>query len=49
MMQDVFVKLNPELPTQNQLSTRRGLFHQQKGLKFKEETDRVLQIEHSFV
>jgi len=37
MMQDVFVKLNPELPTQKQYSTRRRPFHQQKVLKFKEE------------
>jgi len=37
MMQDVFVKLNPGLPWQEE-----GSFHQQIGLRFKEETGKVL-------
>jgi hypothetical protein len=37
MVQGVHVKLNPELPWQKQHSTRRRLFYQQTGLKFKEE------------
>jgi len=45
MMQDVHVKLNSELPRQKQHSTRRKPFYHQKWLKFKEEIDRVLQIE----
>lgn len=49
MMQDVHVNLNPELLWQKQHSTRRRPFHQQQGLKFKEESSRVLQIEDSFV
>jgi hypothetical protein len=49
MMQGVHVKLNPELSWQNQYSTRRRLFHQQTGLKFKEETSKMLHLEHSFL
>ena len=48
MMQDAHVKLNSELPRQKQHSTRIKPFHHQKWLKFKEETDGVLQIEYSF-
>jgi hypothetical protein len=43
------VKLNPGLPLQKQHSTRRRSFHQQIGLKFKEEASKVLHLEHSFV
>jgi hypothetical protein len=50
MMQGVHVKLNAELPWQKQHSKRKkGSFHQQTGLKFKEETSKVLHLEHSFV
>jgi hypothetical protein len=48
-MQNVHVKLNPELPWKKQHSTRRGLFNQQIGLKFKEETGKFLHLEHSFL
>jgi hypothetical protein len=37
MMQDVQVKLSPGLPWQRHHSKRRKPFHQQTGLKFKEE------------
>jgi hypothetical protein len=49
MMQDVHVKLNPGLSWQKQHSTRRRLFHQQIGLKFKGETSKVLHLKHGFV
>jgi hypothetical protein len=49
MMQGVHVKLNPELPWQKQHSTRRKIFSPTTGLKFKEETSKVLHLEHSFV
>ena len=49
MMQDVHVKLNPGLPWQKQHSTRKRLFSQQFGLKFKEETSNILHLEYSFV
>jgi hypothetical protein len=42
MAQDVHVKLNLGLPWQKQHSTGRRLFHQQIGLKFKEETSKML-------
>jgi len=45
-MQDVHIKINPELPWQKQLSTRR-LFHQQTGLNFKEENSKVLNLERT--
>jgi hypothetical protein len=44
---DVHVKLNLGLPWQKQHSKRRRLFHQQIGFKFKEETSKVLHLEHS--
>ena len=47
MTQDVHVKLNPGLPWQKQNLTCRGVFHQQIVLKFKEETSKVLHLEHS--
>jgi len=47
MIQDVYVKLNPGLPLQKQHSTRRPL-SSANGLKFKEETSKVLCLEYSF-
>jgi hypothetical protein len=41
MMQDVLLKLNPGLPRQKERTTRNDSFHQQIGLKFKEETSKV--------
>jgi hypothetical protein len=51
MMQGVHVKLNPELPCHGKSSIQQeeDFFHQQTGLKFKEETGKVLHLEHSFV
>jgi hypothetical protein len=49
MMQGEHLKLNPEMPWQKQHSTRRRLLRQQTVLKFKEQTSKVLHLEHSFV
>jgi hypothetical protein len=49
MMQDVHVKLNPELPWQKSSIQQEESFHQQTGLKLKEEISKVLHLEHSFV
>jgi len=51
MMEDVrvHVKLNPGLPWQKLHSARRGHFYQQIGLKFEEETNKMLHLEHGFV
>jgi len=49
MMQDVQVKLYPVLPGQQQYSTTSIFFHQQSGIKFQEETSKVLHLEHNFV
>jgi len=49
MMEDVRVKLNPKLPWKKLHSTRRKLFHQQIGLKFEEETGKILHLKHGFV
>ena len=48
-MQDVNMKLNPELPWHKNLSTRSNIFQQKIGLIFKEETSKLLHIEHRFV
>jgi len=47
MMEDVLVKLNPELLGQKLHSTRRGLFL--LGLKIEEETSKMLHLEHSSI
>jgi hypothetical protein len=39
------MKLNPELPWQSSIQ-QEDSFHQQIGLKFKEETSKVLHLEH---
>ena len=49
MKQDVSMKLNPGLPWQKQHQQEEDSFHQQIGLKFKEETSKMLHLEHSFV
>jgi hypothetical protein len=49
MMEDVRVKLNPGLSWQKQHSKRRNSFYQQIGLKFEEETSKMLYLEHGFV
>jgi len=50
MMEDVHVKLNPGMPWQKLHSARRKLFfYQQIGLKYEEETNKMLHLEHGFV
>jgi hypothetical protein len=44
MVQDVHVILNPELPWQSSIQQEKGSFHQQIGIKFKEEASKVLFI-----
>ena len=44
MMEDVLVKLNPGLPWQKLHSRRRRIFYQHIGLKFEEETSKMLHI-----
>jgi hypothetical protein len=46
MMQDVHVKLSPGLPWQKGIQQEEDSFHQQIGLKFKEETSEMLHLEH---
>jgi hypothetical protein len=43
------VKLNPELPWLSSIQQEEVSFHQQTGLKFKEETSELLHLEHSFL
>jgi hypothetical protein len=47
MMQDVYLKVNPGLSWQKQHSTRRRLFRHQIETKFKEETSKMLHLEHT--
>jgi hypothetical protein len=48
MVNDARCEIESGLPWEKQHSTRRqGFFHQQIGLKFKEETSKVLHLEHS--
>jgi hypothetical protein len=47
-MQDVHMRLNPELPCQSSIKQEEESFHQQTGLKCKEETNEMLHFEHSF-
>jgi hypothetical protein len=49
MMQEVYMKLNSGFPWQSSIQQEHGSFHQQIGLKFQEETIRVLHLDHSFV
>jgi len=44
LMQDVHVKLNPEVPRQISIEQEEGFFHQQIGLKCKEGTSEVLHL-----
>ena len=46
LMQEVHVKLNPEVLRQISIEQKEGFFHQQIGLKCKEGTNKV---EYSFV
>ena len=49
MMEDVHVKLNPGLPWQSCIQQEEDSFYQQIGLKFEEETNKMLHLEHGFV
>jgi len=49
MMDDVHVKLNPGFPWQKLHSAKEESFYQQIGLKFEEETNKMLHLEHGFV
>jgi len=49
MMEDVHVKLNPGFPWQNCIRQEEDSFYQQIGLKFEEETNKMLHLEHGFV
>jgi len=48
MIHDLRMNLNPTLPQQKQHSTKRP-FDQKLGIKFKEETSKVVHLDHSFV
>jgi len=48
-MEGVLVKINPGLPWQKLHLTRRGIFYQQIGLKFEEETSEMPRLEHGCV
>ena len=47
-MEDVHVKLNLVLPWRKLHSAGRKLFYQKMGLKFEEETNKMLHLEHGF-
>ena len=49
MMEDVRVKLNPELPWKNRVQQEEDSLYQQIGLKFEEETSKMLHLEHGFL
>jgi hypothetical protein len=49
MMQDVYKKSNPRLPEQSNIQHAEALFTSKLDLKLKEETSKVLHLEHSFV
>jgi hypothetical protein len=48
-MQEIHVKLNPELTLQSSIQQKEDCFPHQVGLKFDEETSEVLHLEKSFV
>jgi hypothetical protein len=48
-MEDVLVKLNPGLPWQKLLLTRRRNFLPPNGLKFEEETSEMLHLERGYI
>jgi hypothetical protein len=48
-MQGVHMKLNQNCHDKNSIQQEEKSFHQQTGIKFKEETSKVLHLEHSFV
>ena len=48
-MEDVRVKLNPGLPCKSCVQEEEDSLYQQIGLKFEEETSKMLHLEHGFV
>jgi len=48
-MQDEHMKLNQGLPWKSSFHKEEGSFYQHIGLKFKEETSKVLRLGYSFV
>ena len=49
MMEDVRVKLNPGLSWKSCVQQEEDSLYQQIGLKFEEETSKMLHLEHGFV
>ena len=49
MMEDVGVKLNPGLHGKSCIQQKEDSLYQQIGLKFEEETSKMLHLEHGFV
>jgi hypothetical protein len=49
MMKDIGLRLNPEWPLKISIHQEEGSFHQQTGLKFKEEISKVIRLEHSLI
>jgi len=43
------MKLNPEFPWKSSIQQEKGCFHQQIGLQYKEQTSKLLHLEHSLV
>jgi len=48
-MEDVRVKLNPDCHGKSCIQQEEDSFYQQTGLKFEEETNKMLHLEHGFV
>ena len=49
MMEDVHVKLSPGLTMAKAAFSKKKTFYQEIGLKFEEETNKMLHLEHGFV
>jgi hypothetical protein len=49
MMKDVHVELNPDCHGKSSIQHEEEPFHQQTVRRFKEETSKVLCLEHSFI
>jgi hypothetical protein len=49
MMEDVRVKLNPRFPCKSCIHQDEEYFYQQIGLKFEEETSKMIHLEHGIL
>jgi hypothetical protein len=49
MMEDLRVKLNPGSPRKSCFQQEEDSLYQQTGLKFEEETSKMLHLEHGFI